>query len=131
MAKQVIYRHILGALVDNEPGLTQPALVVWVKAGNRHVSKKNISAYLQRFRQVKWVMLEAGVWKATELGKQAYARNFLLGRALQGKDPELKVVAPVVVAEAPALQEIEFLRPDCLPKIKAEKAWLYRAGVGV
>lgn len=129
VAKQLIYRRILGALVESEAGLAQPALVVWVQSSG-YVGKRCINSYLQHLSKAEWVVRDSGLWKVTALGKTASTHNFVLGWALEGKNPE-PVVKTEAASEPSAMREIEHFSREWMPERPASVAWLYRSGVGV
>ncbi|WP_143594257.1 hypothetical protein [Thiothrix eikelboomii] len=127
--RDLIYRRILAALMENEMGLAQPALVFWVHSSG-YVGKKCINSYLQHLSKVEWVVRDSGLWKVTALGKTASTHNFVLSKALEGKNPE----SPVKTEEASepsAMREIEHFSREWMPERPASVAWLYRSGVGV
>lgn len=138
VAKQLIYRHILGALVEHEAGLTNAALVAAVQ-GKHYISANSIKSNLRKFSVAGWVQLRSKRWCATAAGKRAYANHYVLAAALLGiekveLDKQMAVVAlkpklpelvqPVV--KPPVLQEITRFPREWMPKRPVEVAWLYR-----
>lgn len=103
-------------------GLAQPALVFWVNSSG-YVGKKCINSYLQHLSKVEWVVRDSGLWKVTALGKTASTHNFVLSKALEGKEPVTEAAA-----EPSAMREIEHFSREWMPERPASVAWLYRSG---